>query len=85
MILFIKDLLNRHLNQRLRYGDRKAVYGLQVAYSKRGPAGTGKFRRPVRSRENYPPTISRSSARAAAASRRSSVATAAPVRAASST
>ena len=39
MILFIRDLLNRRLNQRLRYGERKAVYSLQVAYSKRGPAG----------------------------------------------
>ncbi len=39
MILFLRDLLTRRLNQRLRYGERKAVYSLQVAYSKRGPAG----------------------------------------------
>ena len=39
MILFTRDLLNRRLNQRLRYGEQKAVYSLQVASSKRGPAG----------------------------------------------
>ena len=38
MILFMRDFLNRRLNQRLRYGEQKAVYGLQVASSKRGPA-----------------------------------------------
>ncbi len=38
MILFTRDLLNRRLNQRLRYGDQKAVYSIQVASSKRGPA-----------------------------------------------
>ena len=37
-ILFIRDLLGRRLNQRLRYGERKAVYGLSVFLSKRGPA-----------------------------------------------
>ena len=25
--MFVRDLLNRRLNQRLRYGERKAVYG----------------------------------------------------------
>ena len=38
MILFTRDLLNRRLNQRLRYGEQKAVYSIQVASSKRGPA-----------------------------------------------
>ena len=38
MILFARDLLDRRLNQRLRYGEQKAVYSLQVESSKRGPA-----------------------------------------------
>ena len=39
MILFIRDLLTRRLNQRLRYGEQKAVYGLQVSTTQRGPGG----------------------------------------------
>ncbi len=38
MALFTRDLLNRRLNQRLRYGEQKAVYNIQVAFLKRGPA-----------------------------------------------
>ena len=37
-LLFIDELLDRRLNQRLRYGERKAVYSLQVGLQKRGPA-----------------------------------------------
>ncbi len=36
--LFVRDLLNRRLNQRLRYGERKAVYGVRVGLATRGPA-----------------------------------------------
>ena len=39
MALFVRDLLRRRLNQRLRYGEQKAVYGLQVSVTQRGPAG----------------------------------------------
>ena len=39
MVLFIRDLLRRRLNQRLRYGEQKAVYGLQVTTTQRGPGG----------------------------------------------
>ena len=39
MVLFVRDLLSRRLNQRLRYGEQKAVYGLQVGTRQRGPAG----------------------------------------------
>ncbi len=39
MILFVRDLLRRRLNQRLRYGEQKAVYGLQVTATQRGPGG----------------------------------------------
>ena len=38
-MLFLRDLLFRRLNQRLRYGEQKAVYSLQVAVTGRGPAG----------------------------------------------
>jgi len=37
-VLFIRDLLQRRLNQRLRYGERKAAYGVAVQLIKRGPA-----------------------------------------------
>ena len=36
--LFISDLLNRRLNQRLRFGERKAVYGVSANLIMRGPA-----------------------------------------------
>ena len=36
--LFVRDLLNRRLGQRLRYGERKAVYGASVNLVQRGPA-----------------------------------------------
>ena len=36
--LFIRDLLNRRLNQRLRYGERKAVYGASASLTRRGAA-----------------------------------------------
>ena len=36
--LFVRDLLDRRLNQRLRFGDRKAVYGTRVNLIQRGPA-----------------------------------------------
>ena len=39
MLLFVRDLLRRRLNQRLRYGEQKAVYGLQVSTTQRGPGG----------------------------------------------
>ena len=39
MLLFVRDLLGRRLNQRLRYGEEKAVYGLQVNSTHRGPGG----------------------------------------------
>ena len=39
MLLFIRDLLRRRLNQRLRYGEQKAVYGLEVSTTHRGPGG----------------------------------------------
>ncbi|GMR13929.1 MAG: hypothetical protein BMS9Abin29_2155 [Gemmatimonadota bacterium] len=37
-MIFVRELLGRRLNQRLRYGERKAVYTIQVAVRKRGPA-----------------------------------------------
>lgn len=37
-IIFLERLLARRLNQRLRYGEEKAVYTLQLQYVKRGPA-----------------------------------------------
>ena len=37
-VLFIRDLLSRRLNQRLRYGERKAVYGASATLVMRGPA-----------------------------------------------
>ncbi len=37
-LLFMQDMLGRRLNQRLRYGERKAVYGIGVSRYKRGPA-----------------------------------------------
>jgi predicted Zn-dependent peptidase len=39
MMLFVRDLLRRRLNQRLRYGEQKAVYGIQVTTTQRGPGG----------------------------------------------
>ena len=36
--LFVRDLLGRRLNQRLRYGERKAVYGASASLVRRGPA-----------------------------------------------
>ena len=36
--LFVRDLLGRRLNQRLRYGERKAVYGASASLVMRGPA-----------------------------------------------
>lgn len=39
MALFVRDLLRRRLNQRLRYGEQKAVYGIQVTTTQRGPVG----------------------------------------------
>ena len=36
--LFVRDLLNRRLSQRLRYGERKAVYGASLYLVQRGPA-----------------------------------------------
>ena len=39
MLLFVRDLMGRRLNQRLRYGEQKAVYGLQVTTTQRGPGG----------------------------------------------
>lgn len=37
-LLFIGDLLERRLNQRLRYGERKAIYSVRVGLQKHGPA-----------------------------------------------
>lgn len=37
-MIFVRELLGRRLNQRLRYGERKAVYTVQVTIQKRGPA-----------------------------------------------
>ena len=39
MLLFVRDLLRRRFNQRLRYGEQKAVYGLQVTTTRRGSGG----------------------------------------------
>ena len=36
--MFVRDLLNRRLNQRLRYGERKAVYGASANLVMRGSA-----------------------------------------------
>ncbi len=38
MLLFLRAFLRRRLNRKLRYGDRKAVYGLWVGATQRGPA-----------------------------------------------
>lgn len=37
-MIFVRELLGRRLNKRLRYGERKAVYSVQVSVQKRGPA-----------------------------------------------
>ncbi len=37
-MIFVRELLSRRLNQRLRYGERKAVYSIRVVVQKRGPA-----------------------------------------------
>ena len=39
MMLFVRELLSRRLNQRLRYGEQKAVYGLRVSTTQRGSGG----------------------------------------------
>ncbi|MCK5650088.1 MAG: insulinase family protein [Gemmatimonadetes bacterium] len=39
MMLFVRDLLRRRLNQRLGHGDQKAGYGLPVTTTQRGPGG----------------------------------------------
>ena len=39
MMLFVRDLLGRRLNQRLRHGDQTAVYGMSVTAAQRGPGG----------------------------------------------
>ena len=39
MVLFVRNLLSRRLNQRLRYGEQKAVYGLRVGTTQRGAGG----------------------------------------------
>ena len=36
--LFVRDVLSRRLNQRLRFGERKAVYGVSVSLMARGPS-----------------------------------------------
>ena len=36
--IFVRDLLDRRLNQRLRFGERKAVYAVSAALITRGPA-----------------------------------------------
>ena len=36
--LFVRDVLSRRLNQRLRFGERKAVYGVSVSLIARGPS-----------------------------------------------
>ncbi len=38
MLLFLRAFLSRRLNEKLRFGDRKAVYGLWVGVTQRGPA-----------------------------------------------
>jgi hypothetical protein len=40
MLLFLRAFLRRRLNRKLRYGDRKAVYGIWVGVDQRGPATT---------------------------------------------
>lgn len=40
--LFISDLLNHRLNQRIRWGERKAVYGVHVSLVTRGPGAVFK-------------------------------------------
>ncbi len=52
MMLFVRDLLRRRLNQRLRYGEQKAVYGLQVTTAQRGPGGYLQIRGSI-DREDY--------------------------------
>ncbi len=39
MTTFISRLLVKRLNERLRFGERKAVYGISAGLVKRGPAG----------------------------------------------
>ncbi len=41
--LFVRDLLNRRLNQRLRFGERKAVYGVRTVLVMRGAAAYLEF------------------------------------------
>ncbi|RMH11256.1 MAG: hypothetical protein D6701_15315, partial [Gemmatimonadetes bacterium] len=37
-LVFLERYLSRRLSQRLRYGERKAIYSLRVSYTRRGPA-----------------------------------------------
>ena len=39
MLLFVRDLLRRRLNERIRDGEQRAVYGLQINMRHRGPGG----------------------------------------------
>ncbi|UCC81936.1 MAG: insulinase family protein [Gemmatimonadota bacterium] len=39
VLVFIRELLSKRLNDRLRFGDRKATYGISVGIVKRGGAG----------------------------------------------
>jgi predicted Zn-dependent peptidase len=39
LLRFVGDILGKRLNDLLRFGERKSVYGLSAGLSKRGPAG----------------------------------------------
>ncbi|MGD2216296.1 MAG: pitrilysin family protein [Gemmatimonadales bacterium] len=39
MLVFIRQLMSKRLNDKLRFGDRKATYGISVGIVKRGGAG----------------------------------------------
>ncbi len=42
--LFVRDLLDRRINQRLRWGERKAAYGVEVFLETRGPVAILRLR-----------------------------------------
>lgn len=51
MLLFLRAFLRRRLNQKLRYGDQKAVYGLWVGLTQRGPTTSFFLRGEIRKSE----------------------------------
>ncbi len=47
-LVLLEQLLERRLNRKLRFGERKAVYGIQVSVDQRGPAHLFEIRSRIR-------------------------------------